>query len=120
MITCPFCGKPVFRANDERDTNSMLENNSTDNFYCPTYVDMTVGIRWCHYQRTSNANAHYSAVMPPFLIIWQLDGQLSVDQILHYTSEYITDSKRVYEAKTDDFNEFVRICNRFKKLVIFS
>lgn len=120
MITCPFCGKPVYRAHDERDTNSMLELGSAENFYCPTYVDMAQGVRWCHYQRTSNPYAHYSAVIPPFLILWKLDGSIQVSQINKYDIDHVTESYLIYETKTDDFNEFIHICNRFKNLVAFS
>lgn len=120
MITCPFCGKPVHLSKDERDTNSHVVEETDDDYYCPTYVDVAEGRRWCHYYRKSKGAMH-CAIIPPFEICWIKDSSLSVYQfIIHSDEDHSGRDFPIYQTGPVDFQTFLDIYHRFKNLKAFS
>jgi hypothetical protein len=125
MITCPFCHKHVHLARDGRDTCTLLSDQDTDDFDCPTMVEPIPHHRWHHYSRTTQKGTHtrYSAVFPPFEINWSTDGKLEVCQLTHEEiSGYgtrVTTAMVMLQKENTTFEDFIRTANRFKILVPF-
>jgi len=80
MITCPLCQKEVLynpgyvqaqglTVNLEHET---LEDDRTDDFYCPTFVPLFRGHSVSHYTRRTLHGCwpEYQLVAPPFQLIW--------------------------------------------------
>lgn len=123
MITCPFCHKHVHLSRDERDTNSLLSDNDTDDFYCPTYVDVTTGRRWCHYSRCTRQGwwPEYTAIIPPFRVDYTETKGVSVVKInLHEGSDLATFTPIYEDTINPSFDKFVQLYHRFKILRAFS
>jgi hypothetical protein len=124
MITCPFCQKPVHRSQDERDTNTNLsEGDLTSDFYCPTYVDVAPGRRWCHYDRKTLPTGYirYEVVIPPFDFIWYPGIKLvKIEQFKFILDPEDCETQQIYHDHATTLEEFVHICNRFKNLRVFS
>ena len=122
MITCPFCDKPVHLSKDERDSNTLMSESDTDDFYCPTYVDVHEGTRWCHYARRTKQGSHtiYEVIVPPFSI-WFIDGR---NHILVRQFDVGYEDWRmhniIYRKDNATFEEFVQTYHRFKILRAFT
>lgn len=122
MITCPLCGKLVHLAKDERDTNSTLSETDKDDFYCPTYVDVSVGTRWCHYARrhvTNSTELKYTAIIPPFEIWWTDQEQYLLVRQFNLDKQDFRFNKIIYEEENVPFEKLPEIYQRFTKLRVF-
>ncbi len=123
MIQCPICKELV----KEPISQKHVEDDFIDDFYCPTYVQVAEGRRWCHYQRRreNNADIHlheiYTAVIPPFKIEWTDERDLKVDRFT-YLDRTATSIRyeRIYTSYSADFEDFLRFIPRFQKLILFS
>jgi hypothetical protein len=108
---------------DERDTNTFLTEDATDDFYCPTFVDVAKGSRWCHYYRNKRQGWHtiYVAIIPPFRISYTENRELTVS-IINFqnviTGLAIFD--KIYEHPDEPtFDNFIKLYYRFKDLRVF-
>jgi hypothetical protein len=122
MITCPFCHKPVHLSADERDTNTHLaEEDKTSNFYCPTYVDVAPGRRWCHYDRKIMPAGYvrYEVVIPPFDFVWYPEISLFKVEQFKFLQPDDCETQMTYHGHANTLEEFVHICNRFTNLKAF-
>jgi hypothetical protein len=122
MILCPLCKNPVYKFEEDSSQKSTIEEGDTDNFFCYEQVRLISNRHGFHYQRRlSGVNYFYTAYMPPFKITYKDDGCVAVDQIISQDSRMISmHTKRLYESTTADFNDFVKLCDRFKNMVAFS
>lgn len=127
MIICPLCQQLVHLSSViSLPSERYLEDGDLSNFFCPTYVDVHPGYRWCHYSRATSQGSHllsgyplYEAIIPPFSIMWY-DGpnrivvrQFNIEPVdfrLH----------RFLHEGTTDWNGFLHTCQRFQKLKAFS
>ena len=124
MITCPLCHKLVYMSHNGATNYNLLlhlEDDQTDDFYCPTHVDVHPGYRWCHYARTTQQGVppRYEAIIPPFDISWW-DGpnhllvrQFGIEPIDFRLHRFL------YEGVTD-WKGFLQACQRFQNLKAFS
>ena len=122
MITCPFCHKPVHLSNDGRDTTTLMTEGQTDDFYCPTYVDITDGRRWCHYSRQTRQGWYpeYTAIIPPFRIDYTETKGVSVVLIKTHEGTDLATFSPVYEDTINPtFDKFIQLYSRFKILRAF-
>lgn len=122
MITCPFCQKLVLRSQDERDTNAFLsEEDQTTDFFCPTYVDVAQGRRWCHFDRKTLPAGYvrYEAVIPPFDFLWYPGINLVKVEQFKFLHPEDCESQQIYHDQATTLDEFIQICNRFKNLRVF-
>lgn len=123
MIICPICQTPVKDPIDQKNVNDDFK----DDFYCPTYVYVAEGRRWCHFQRNLDNNADiqlhaiYTAIVPPFKIRWTDELDLVVDKFtyLDRTAESIR-YERIFTSYNSPYEEFLRFIPRFQKLKLFS
>lgn len=126
MITCPFCQRHVHLARDGRDTCTLLRDQDTDDFDCPTTVEPIPCHRWHHYSRTTlkGSQPQYAAVFPPFEITWSPNGKLEVCQLTSETvpgyGTRVTTALVILQRENATFEDFVHTANRFKILVPFS
>ena len=121
MITCPLCGKPVHMSNDGRDSSTLLVDGDTSDFYCPTYVDVSEGVRWCHYSRrhiTSSTELKYIAVIPPFEVWWTDQEQYLLVRQFSIDSSRL--NKIIHEEENVSFDKLSEIYKRFTNLRAFS
>lgn len=125
MITCPLCGKHVHMSNDGRDSNTLLIESDTSDFYCPTYVDVYTGVRWAHYSRrqilpTSLNARKYIAIIPPFEIWWTDHEQYLLVRQFSVDSRDFRINKIIHEEDNVPFEKLSDIYKRFANLRAFS
>jgi hypothetical protein len=125
MITCPFCNKLVNLDNTVHRANAPiinLEDNATDDFWCPTNVETYNDFWWCHYSRVTTQGGYpmYEAIVPPFDIRWW-DGEnrILVRQFGIDPTDFRI-HRLIYEAYYTDYNGFLTMCERFQNLRVFS
>lgn len=125
MITCPLCQSLVNKEAPYISTNSIilhLEDNAEDNFYCPTYVKVSPGVRWCHYDRNTAHGCFpiYRAIIPPFHIEWH-DGLNSVTvKIMGDNINDYRKYKEIYFGTNIDKVEILNLYKRFSNLKVFT
>jgi hypothetical protein len=123
MITCPLCHQHVHLDNDGRDTNTLLTDNDTSDFYCPTYVDVHQGVRWSHYTRrhvTNSTELKYIATIPPFDIWWTNQEQYLLVRQFNIVADDFRFNKIIYEEENVPFDKIKDIYQRFITLRAFT
>jgi len=116
MITCPLCHRHVHLDNDGRDTSTLLTDKDTSDFYCPTYVDVTDGRRWCHYTRrhiTGSTELKYIAIIPPFEIWWTDQEHYLLVRQFNIDKDDFRFNKIIYEEENVSFDKLEAIYQRF-------
>lgn len=128
MITCPLCNAKVKDPTDQK----FVEDGHANNFYCPDYIethpptkDNPVGKRICHFSRrqlphlVDGATAYsYQAIIMPFQVIWTTGGSIATYNL---TNAGDRDGQPVYKSKhPGTYNTFLKTCQRFKALRVFS
>jgi hypothetical protein len=113
--SCPLCGHAL-----------ICDDVSKENIYCPKYVDVHAGTRWCHYvvgtcdQGPDKGQRRYAAVIPPFYITWyQETGKLWLQQFgvekldwrMHHTLDY---------QENYPFDDLLKLYKRMENLRAFS
>lgn len=125
MITCPLCHQLVhLPIADAVGLKHHLQDDETDDFDCPTMIDIAEGRRWSHYSRhtAKGSNTKYSIIHPPFDIIWYSFGQVVVEQFKVVDELSVTTTTRqiIMTDTGKSFEDFLKIAQRFKLLVPFS
>jgi hypothetical protein len=118
MITCPFCQKHVL----DQETMYLEDGNNVTPFYCPTYVEVAPGRRWCHYHRNVLPTGYlrYEAVIPPFVLLWYPGIKLvKVEQFKFSDPDNWNQEMLLHEHATT-LEDFLHLCNRFQNLRAFS
>src|SRR5579864_2415728 len=107
MIICPFCNEKVKDKTDQ----SGVEDDHANNFYCPTLVKRYDDLEVSHYARqqmkylvNGNKIYQYTALVPPFQIVWYSTGNLWVYQYDRHSQE----PHELHHKKTTDFKTFVK------------
>lgn len=121
MIKCPLCQEYV-QAGTGKYPDRIEDDDNTSSFYCPTYVDVEPGRRWCHYDRktVSAGYIRYEIVIPPFDFCWYPTLKLVKVEQFQFLDNGDCQERMVYHTHAQTLDDFVKLCNRFKNLKAFS
>jgi hypothetical protein len=125
MITCPLCHKPVLLDLDLNLQVQLEDDNSKDNFHCPTYADAGPNTRWCHYSRTivegmPEKKSRYTAIIPPFYIWWWKEDQRVTVEIFGTDQNDWRHAHQVYQAYDVDEQGLLKLFKKFSNLKAFT
>lgn len=118
MITCPICQSIVLNETGEIG----LDDNDSQDFYCPVFVDIGPGTRWCHYSRVTSQGCYpeYIAVVPPFRIYWyEVENRIKVEVLGTSNIDWRL-GHDIYEAENVDQARMIQLINKFAKLKVFT
>ncbi len=121
MISCPFCDKLVISSSTSKNIED--EDNDKDNFFCPTYLQTFPNFDYKpHYGRYRYGEdiIIYTYTCAPHYIEWV--------ELFRETKVFkMSCSPNISLFKYDlqltipgGFDDFVKLVNRYKDLIIFS
>jgi hypothetical protein len=122
MISCPLCKRLVLDGKENEADKVYLHDHELQDFWCPTYVDVHPGVRWCHYYRQTMKGWHpeYIIIVPPFRVTWTTG--INWITIQKFNAEP-NDWSRCYHIETikeQTFEDFLKVVDRMKKLKAFA